>query len=282
MLNELRNCSTMHYDAETYSKLDRPWDSVVRFIKVTLPEMGWSSGDKEETIMDVGCGPGRLTRHFILPCFPSLKKIIAIDAVPGMIEQAKKLHPHPKVEYIVGNFEESSSLNQWKGKLTKFISIQCFNRMKDQKCAFKTVYDLLQPKGEAAFLFLLHNGYYEAIMKIVKDPKWKSYFKFNIEDSIPTSQLKNYNSLHFKNMVKDVGFSVRHCQETQNVTTFPTDEDYIEFYYSVCPLAPFIPKDKVEEFKKDLLNYTSKQNGRNSDGTPVDKSTTLEMILQKA
>ncbi|GIY57325.1 methyltransf_25 domain-containing protein [Caerostris extrusa] len=85
--------------------------------------MGWSSGDKEETIMDVGCGPGRLTRQFILPCFPNLKEIFAIDAVPEMIELAKKLHPHPKVEYIVANFEESSLFNQWKGNLiSSFLS----------------------------------------------------------------------------------------------------------------------------------------------------------------
>ncbi|GFY59199.1 methyltransf_25 domain-containing protein, partial [Trichonephila inaurata madagascariensis] len=95
----------LFYDAEIYKKLDIPWDSVVRFIKVTLPQLGWSEGE-EEVVMDVGCGPGRLTSNFIFPCFPNLKKLIALDTVPGMIEAAKSLYPHPKIEYMVANFED--------------------------------------------------------------------------------------------------------------------------------------------------------------------------------
>ncbi|GFT09847.1 methyltransf_25 domain-containing protein [Trichonephila clavipes] len=105
----------LHYDAKTFNKLDRPWDSVVRFIQVTLPGMGWNKGEKEEVVMDVGCGPGKLTSQFILPCFPNLKKIIALDAIPGMIEEANYFHSHPKIEYAIANFEESSSTRQAAG-----------------------------------------------------------------------------------------------------------------------------------------------------------------------
>ncbi|GFQ90483.1 methyltransf_25 domain-containing protein [Trichonephila clavata] len=271
----------LHYDAKTYNKLDRPWDSVVRFIKVTLPGMGWSKGEEAEVVMDVGCGPGKLTSQFILPCFPKLKKIIALDAIPGMIEEAESSHPHPKIEYAVANFEERSSVIQWKGQITKFICIQCFNRIKNQENAFKTIYDLLPPKGEAALLFLLHNGYYNAILKIAEDPNWKSFFTVNVTDCIPESHLKKYSALHYKDMVKDVGFTIRYCREKQNVTTFANDEEYIEFYYSVCSLVPYIPPSKVDEFKRDLLFYIIEENGRNSDGTPVDKTTTLELVLEK-
>ncbi|GFS59415.1 methyltransf_25 domain-containing protein [Nephila pilipes] len=243
--------------------------------------MGWSNGEEEEVIMDVGCGPGRLTSQFIVPCFPKLKKIMALDVIPGMIEVAKSNYSHPKIEYAVANFEDRSTVERWEGQLTKFICIQCFNRIKDQKKAFKTVYDLLQPNGEAAFLFLLHNGYYEAILKIAEDSKWKTYFTCNVTDCVPESQLKNYSAFHFKNMVQDVGFTIRYCRETQNVTTFSNDEEYIDFYYSVCALAPYIPENEVSEFKKDLLRYIIQENGRNNDGTPVDKTATIELILKK-
>ncbi|GFS60100.1 methyltransf_25 domain-containing protein [Trichonephila inaurata madagascariensis] len=174
-----------------------------------------------------------------------------------------------------------SSVEPWKGKLTKFISIHCFNRLKDQKSAFQTMYELLQPNGEAALLFLLHNGYYDAIMKFAKDPQWSPFFDFDVEECVPESQIKNYSSSHYKKTAEDLGFSVRYCQETQNVTTFSSDEEYITFYYSVCSLVPYIPASKVDEFKRDLLFYIIEENGRNSDGTPVDKTTTLELVLKK-
>ncbi|GBN24993.1 hypothetical protein AVEN_201813-1 [Araneus ventricosus] len=224
--------TTLHYDAEVYSQLDRPWDSIVRFLYVTLADLGWYKGTDEEVVMDVGCGPGRLTSQFILPCFPNLKKLIALDAVPSMIEMAKSLYPHPKIEYVVANFEDDSAVEWWKQQVTKFISVHCFNRMKSQYDAFKRVYELLPPNGEAALFFLLHNGYYNAITKLAKDPKWQSYITVN-------------------------------------------------FLFSVSELAPCIPDSKMADFKKDLFHYTFKENGMNTDGTPVDKTTTLELVVQK-
>ncbi|CAL1293355.1 unnamed protein product [Larinioides sclopetarius] len=272
---------TLHYDAEAYSHMDKPWDSIVRFLYVTLADLGWYKGTKEEVVMDVGCGPGRLTSQFILPCFPKLKKLIALDAVPSMIEMAKSLYPHTKIEYAVANFEDDSAVECWKQQVTKFISVHCFNRMKSQYDAFKRVYELLPPNGEAALFFLLHNGYYNAITKLTKDPKWHPYITLNVDECLPESHVKKYSSQHYKEMLEDIGFKVLHCQQVQNVTTFPTDEDYTNFLFSVSELVPCIPDSKIPDFKQDLFHYTFKENGRNTDGTPVDKTTTLELVIRK-
>ncbi|GFV21741.1 uncharacterized protein TNCV_3484381 [Trichonephila clavipes] len=103
----------------------------------------------------------------------------------------------------------------------------------------------------------------------------------NIEEYPPESHIKNYTSLHYKDMVEDVGFTVVYCKQVQNVTTFPSDEIYANFLYSLCELSPFIANDEKNQFKNDLLRYTLKQNGRNTDGTPVDRSTTLELVIRK-
>ncbi|GFW79825.1 methyltransf_25 domain-containing protein [Trichonephila clavipes] len=165
----------LNYDAEIFSQLDKPWDSIARFLILTLPELGWGSSHQEEVVMDVGCGPGRITSEFILPIFPKLKKIVAIDAVSSMIKLARSMNPHPKIEYAVTNFEDRSVMDLWKRQITKLVCIQCFNRMADQKEAFRKIYELLPPQGEAAFVFLLHNGYYDALPILAKDPKWSSF-----------------------------------------------------------------------------------------------------------
>ncbi|GFW79827.1 hypothetical protein TNCV_2590471 [Trichonephila clavipes] len=50
--------------------------------------------------------------------------------------------------------------------------------------------------------------------------------QLNIEEYPPESHIKNYTSLHYKDMVEDVGFTVVYCKQVQNVTTFPSDEIY--------------------------------------------------------
>ncbi|GFR02558.1 jhamt [Trichonephila clavata] len=172
-------------------------------------------------------------------------------------------------------------MDLWKRQITKLVCIQCFNRMSNQKEAFRRVYELLPQQGEAAFVFLLHNGYYDALPILAKDPKWSSCLPLNIEVFPPESQVKNYSSLHYKDMVEDLGFTVVYCKQVQNVTTFPSDETYANFLYSLCELSPFIADDEKKQFKNDLLRYTLKQNGRNTDGTPVDRSTTLELVIRK-
>ncbi|GFU43614.1 hypothetical protein TNCV_3728551 [Trichonephila clavipes] len=98
--------------------------------------------------------------------------------------------------------------------------------MADQKEAFRKIYKLLPPQGEAALVFLLHNGYYDALPILAKDPKWSSCLPLNIEEYPPESHVKNYTSSHYKDMVEDVGFTVVYCKQVQNVTTFPSDEIY--------------------------------------------------------
>ncbi|GFV63097.1 hypothetical protein TNCV_2461701 [Trichonephila clavipes] len=81
-------------------------------------------------------------------------------------------------------------------------------------------------------------------------------------------------------MLEDIGFEIRHCQQVQNVT-FLSDELYTDFLYSVSELTPYIPDDSKKNFKKDLLRYTLKKNGINGDGTPVDRTTTLELVKKR-
>ncbi|GFX99299.1 hypothetical protein TNCV_619501 [Trichonephila clavipes] len=95
----------MYFDAELYNTMDKPWETILYFMNKTLPKLGWNS-DKPEVAMDVGSGPGYLSKYYILPAFPNVKKLIAMDAMPNMIEEAKVRHPHSKIEYVVANMED--------------------------------------------------------------------------------------------------------------------------------------------------------------------------------
>ncbi|GFU38360.1 hypothetical protein NPIL_167791 [Nephila pilipes] len=178
----------MYFDAELYNDKVKPWETVTYFINKTLPRLGWNS-DEPEVVMDVGSGPGNISKNYILPAFPNLKKLIAMDATPSMIEVAKLRHPHSNIEYVVANLEDRATIKEWMGQITKLISIHCFNWLKDQKSGFQASYDLLKPGGEAAFLFGLQPPYYNGIIETGNHPKYNSYLKCN-DNLVPDIELE--------------------------------------------------------------------------------------------
>ncbi|GBN29743.1 hypothetical protein AVEN_40064-1 [Araneus ventricosus] len=95
----------MFFDAELYNTLDKPWETILKFLGKTLPDLGFYS-EEPEVVMDVGCGPGYLSKNYIFPCFPNLQEMIAMDVTPNMIEEARTRHPHPKIKYVLADIED--------------------------------------------------------------------------------------------------------------------------------------------------------------------------------
>ncbi|GFS76156.1 hypothetical protein NPIL_253791 [Nephila pilipes] len=269
----------MHFNAELYNTMDKPWETILAFLNKTLPKLGWNS-DEPEVVMDVGSGPGYLSKNYILPSFPNLKKLIAMDATPSMIEEAKIRHPHSKIEYVVADMEDRSTIDQWLGQITKLISIHCFNWLKDHKTGFQATYDLLKPGGEAAFLFALQSPYYDGIIETGKLPKYSSYLE-GVDFCIPESYRDNYDSSNYKKMLEDIGFKVIHCMDEIKEDILPSDQEFKDIFYSVCPLVKYLPEHLREEFKNDLFQNILKHNGRSQAGLPIHRCRTVEIFVRK-
>ncbi|GFU23595.1 methyltransf_25 domain-containing protein [Nephila pilipes] len=211
----------MYLDADLYDRR-QPLDSVIYFLTVTLKELKWNDGRKN-VVMDVGCGPGNTTIEWILPLFSNLEKLIALDSLPSMIEIATAKNCHPKVEYYIADFNDRSAVERWKGEITKLISVNCFHWLKDQEKCFQLVYDLLQPGGEAACYFLLESYFYDAMIQIKSDPKWKDHLE-DVDMCIPESHFNKYDSSHYRKMVENIGFEVVLCQSEIKINRLPSHE----------------------------------------------------------
>ncbi|GFQ83194.1 methyltransf_25 domain-containing protein [Trichonephila clavata] len=269
----------MYLDAELYESTE-PLNSVISFLRVTLKDLGWNDG-KEHLVMDVGCGPGNVTVNWILPLFPNLKKIIALDYLPSMIELAKTKNFHPKTEYHVADFEDGSATEVWNGQITKLISIHCFNWFKNQEKALQIAYDLLQLGGEAALYFIVQSDYYDTVLDITNNSKWKSLFE-GIDIHVPKSCYEKYNASHYRKIAEKIGFSVVLCQTDLKVNELPTHQDAKDLLFSICTLIPHIPESQKDEFKKEFYQSILEHGGITKDGAPVHRALTLELVLRKS
>ncbi|GFU28723.1 juvenile hormone acid O-methyltransferase [Nephila pilipes] len=270
----------MNLEPESYSSQHIPLESVKRFVSETLPRLGWNRSSKEDVVLDVGCGPGGTTFQLVLPLFPGVKKIFAVDLVPEGIEFAKKHNSHQLIEYSVANFEDWSTLKQWEGQITRLVSIYCINWVKDQRNAFQNVFKLLKEGGEAAICFAAGSSYYNATLKVQNDPKWSSYFK-GIENLIPESHHKKYSSSFYKKLLEAIGFEIVYCRDIVITEVISSDKKYRDFFTSLCVLIPHVPTDLKEEVKNDFIEELLRLNGRNDKGLPLFRSNVVELIIKK-
>ncbi|GFY18759.1 methyltransf_25 domain-containing protein [Trichonephila clavipes] len=97
----------MNLEPNLYSNERIPLESVKSFLSRTLPQLEWNqSSNKEDVVLDAGCGPGGTTYQLVLPLFSNVKKILAVDLLPAAIDFAKNHNSHPLIEYSVANLED--------------------------------------------------------------------------------------------------------------------------------------------------------------------------------
>jgi juvenile hormone acid methyltransferase len=62
-----------------------------------IKSMSWKTGDR---VLDVGCGPGRVTTQVLLPSLPeNFGLLVGADLSADMIQYASKTYTHTKLRY---------------------------------------------------------------------------------------------------------------------------------------------------------------------------------------
>ncbi|GBO41008.1 Juvenile hormone acid O-methyltransferase [Araneus ventricosus] len=202
-----------------------PVDHVKYFISEKLLQFGWGPTQEKEVVLDVGCGPGGNTLQLVLPLFPQAEKIFAIDFLPDMIEFARNHNYHPLIEYSVANIENWSMVEQWKGQISKLISIHCVHWMKDKKRGFQNMFQLLKPGGEAALCFLMSSPIFVVTLELESNPKWSKFFK-DVDNFVPDTHINKHESSRYIKMLEDIGFDILHYEEEMKSDPFSSDEEY--------------------------------------------------------
>lgn len=230
--------------------------------------------------MDIGCGPGNSIRNMILPALPNVKEIIAIDVLPDMIDFAKTNNASDKIEYHVANIKKWHTLDKWSEQISKVMSLFCLNWVNNQEEAFRNIYRLLKPGGEAALLFVLSTSFWDSYKLLIDNPKWSKYLK-DANPHIPESHFKKYDASYYHNLLENIDFNVVICKDENKTYVFQDDGDCRDSVFSISGFSNYIPDNLKSEFKEDLFQGVLKFNGRSSDGRSQVNYTTLTALIQK-
>jgi trans-aconitate 2-methyltransferase len=127
---------TRDWDAATYDRVSEPQVEWARQVLARLDLRG------DETVLDAGCGSGRVTL-MLLELLPA-GRVVAVDAAPSMVEQARAALPDDRAEVLPATDLTELELEE---SVDVVFSNAVFHWVEDHDALFERLHAALRPGG---------------------------------------------------------------------------------------------------------------------------------------
>ncbi|KAL6262963.1 hypothetical protein P5V15_005751 [Pogonomyrmex californicus] len=201
--------------------------------------------------MDIGCGPGDVTKNIFLPALNSNAVVIGTDISESMIEYANRMSSvKNRLKYEVLNIDTKQLPNQYISEFDLIISLHTLHWCNDIRQAFKNIYRMLRSNGTMLVLFVASEDIFKILDIMAQDKDYAPYMSDIQKYTWPFQNSVNPRS-ELKELLEEIGFTIIHCslRETHFVADNP------EFSSSIISFLEFIDKmpcDRKEKFNKDF------------------------------
>lgn len=129
------------WDAANYDRIADPmfrWGGVV---------VGWLDLEGDETVLDAGCGSGRVT-ELLVESLPR-GRVVALDGSPSMLEEARRRLERfgDRVEYLLADLGNPLQIDR---PVDAILSTATFHWVRDHDALFRHLAAVLRPGGQLA------------------------------------------------------------------------------------------------------------------------------------
>ncbi|XP_037518036.1 uncharacterized protein LOC119394805 [Rhipicephalus sanguineus] len=259
------------HDTESSGQLLKTWQA------------SFFTGSKEddkcnEQYLEIGCGPGNLTRDYLLPLCPlSMRRLVAVDNSYPMIDYARREHGHSKIEHRMLDIAIDGEVSQFieaEGQFDRVYSFLTFHWIHDKGAALRNVERLLTPGGECLIVFNPHPGPLQLSKAMINSDRWKEYSDVlkkvgpEFPDTHDPACLRNY----LIDIVRSTRLVPLTCELVRVEAPSATMEEVARLVLPMNPVYSLLTeqgKAELEDFLKQLIkqgrysNYSSTGARRN-------------------
>jgi trans-aconitate 2-methyltransferase len=239
-------------------KPSREWNATL-YHQISAPQVGWGKkilarialrGD--ETVLDAGCGTGRLTRE-LLEALPQ-GRVVGLDVSENMIDAARAyLTPDfsDRVELVCCDLLNLSFHEQFDG----IFSTASFHWVRDHEALFQRLHRALRPGG---WLVAQCGGYHNLSRflaragGLMQSPPYAQYFA-GFQSPWEFSDAETAAA-----RLKAAGFDKIETSLEEAPTKFPTAEDFQQFFESVI-LHRHLERIPAPELVRQFLAELTRQ-----------------------
>ncbi|XP_011878402.1 PREDICTED: probable polyketide synthase 40 isoform X2 [Vollenhovia emeryi] len=204
--------------------------------------------------MDLGCGPGNITKDILLPSLGSSAHIIGVDISEHMVKYAnEKYNDEKRLQFEVLNAETKSLPKKYISEFDHIFSFRSLNWCSDIRQAVTNIYQMLQPNGFTLLQIVVAQDYLEIIPRLIRDIRFAQYVPEKIKNILPYQEF-NCTRKGFKELLQSEGFTVHHCSRRNEINFEEKSGPFIGTLLSITHFLQDMPQDLVDQFK-DAIFY---------------------------
>lgn len=171
-----------------------------------------------DSLLDIGCGTGDVTRDFILPVLPQqFSRLVGVDISDSMLSVARETLQNAKVSFE--NLDIGSpTIDQrvWSELFDHITSFFCLHLVRNQRQAFVNIHNLLTPGGNCLLGYLSFNPAAVALHEMAQKPQWALHRK-DMDRFIPTTQWSTNPIDEITHILSDIGYLEYNIQIKEGV-----------------------------------------------------------------
>jgi trans-aconitate methyltransferase len=199
-----------------------------------------------ESILDIGCGDGKITAELSLQAPEG--HVVGIDISASMIDFALQNFPQQKFPNL--RFEHVDACTfKFNASFDLITSFSCLHWIKNQKQVLLNIKHHLKPQGKTLIVtFPRCKNFWDPIEAVAHSSKWRKYFK---PDLYPYHFL---DEAKYKKLFKEVGLNIDLIETTSHVTRFPGKEGFENYVKGWLPFLLYLPNQLHQEFLNEIGN----------------------------
>ncbi|XP_077529532.1 uncharacterized protein LOC144141977 [Haemaphysalis longicornis] len=226
--------------------------------------------------LDIGCGPGSLTLHHLLPRLPAgFQKLVAVDNSEAMLEAARVKSPHDKIVYKrldITVDEDVARFIKENGRFDMVFSFGALHWIRDQHHAARNIAELVTPGGECFLSFAPSMPLFDIYAAMLESPRWSSYSE-HIKNLIPVTHGMDVMSLrsYAASFARAANVTPLTCEVlTSSLDLKVTARKLAAFYTTSNAIYHLLSDEQKEELKKFTFECLDKMTDQISGNLIID------------
>lgn len=235
---------------------------------------------KPFSVMDIGCGSGRVLFDVLYPLLPNnCEEIIATDIDESMINYCKGINTISKISFLTMNIEGDKIPETLEARFNMIFSSYCFMYVSNLRQALFNCKKMMKENGDLHLVFIskinpLHSVYAE----LDRIDAWKPYTK-NFGNYVPHFSSPDPDS-ELNSLVKAVDLKLVSREFLDNNEFESEKLNFLEVFTSMDRISRTIPMEKREKYQRDFKLILSEVLGLNmKDKSNLEKTDRMKMNI---